>query len=136
MLRQIPEIQFQRSSAIYETEPVSSIPQGNYLNAVWEIKTTLQPSELLKKTLAVEAILGRERRIPDSPRTIDIDILFYGDKIYQVPGLTIPHPKLHERFFVLRPLMDLCPDRVHPRLEKTINALWESCKDLHEVNRS
>ena len=125
LLEKILAIKILRSSPIYETEPVGGPPQGKYLNAVWEIETTLVPQALLEKLLAVEAELGRVRREANAPRTLDLDILFYGDQIIDWPGLTIPHPRLHDRTFVLEPLADIAPDVVHPKLMKTVRVLLE-----------
>lgn len=118
-------IQFLEASSLYETDPVGGPPQGKYLNAVWKIETDLKPQALLKLLLQIEADLGRVRTEKNAPRPIDLDILFYGDTIVAEPGLRIPHPRLHEREFVLQPLMDLAPDVVHPELKKTIRELYE-----------
>ena len=125
MLSKLKGVRFLRSSEIYETEPVggSGVPQGKYLNAVWEIETSLAPQELLKELLEIEKKLDRVRAELHAPRTIDLDILFYQDRIIEEPGLCVPHPRLHEREFVLKPLMDLCPDFTHPKLKKKIRDL-------------
>ena len=114
-------------SPVYETEPVGGPPQGKYLNAVWEIETDLGAEELLKVLLQIESELGRKRRLRNEPRPIDLDILFYGSEVIRRPGLVIPHPRLHEREFVLRPLADLAPAFVHPELRKTVRRLLEEC---------
>jgi 2-amino-4-hydroxy-6-hydroxymethyldihydropteridine diphosphokinase len=101
-----------RSSRVYETEPVGGPPQPDYLNAVIEVRTTLGPRVLLEACLAVEAELGRERRERWGPRIIDVDVLTYGDVEVHQPGLDIPHPRMHERGFVLAPLLELEPDPV------------------------
>ncbi len=120
-----------KSSVVYETDPVGGPSQGKYLNAVWEIETQLSPRELLDELLSIEKEMGRERSVPNAPRTIDLDILFYGDKIIEEPGLTVPHPRLHERAFVLKPMMNVAPDWKHPKINKTIRELWEN---LNEAN--
>ncbi len=121
-------IRFSRASKIYETDPVGGPEQGKYLNAVWEIETTLSPQKLLAELLDIEKKLGRVRVELNGPRTIDLDILFYGDQVVAEPGLHIPHPRLHTRSFVLQPLMDLCPDLKHPQLKKTIRELFRDEK--------
>ena len=123
---QIKGVCFLRASKIYETEPVGGPPQGKYLNAVWEIETDLAAEVLLKELLKIENEMGRVRTVKNSPRPIDLDILFYGHEIIKKPGLEIPHPRLHERWFVLKPLADLAPDFVHPVMRKTIKELLNS----------
>ena len=116
---------FLRSSKVYETDPVGGPPQEKYLNAVWKIETAIPAAELLQKLLAIENEMGRVRREKNGPRPIDLDILFYGSEIIRELGLQAPHPRLHEREFVLKPLCDLAPDFVHPVLGKTIAVLYE-----------
>jgi 2-amino-4-hydroxy-6-hydroxymethyldihydropteridine diphosphokinase len=96
-----------RVSSIYETEAVSDIPQNRYLNGVIEISTGLSAEELLKVLLAIEASLGRTRTAKNAPRTIDLDILYYGDDRINAPGLVVPHPRIKEREFVLKGLKEL-----------------------------
>jgi 2-amino-4-hydroxy-6-hydroxymethyldihydropteridine diphosphokinase len=116
-------IRFIRSSQVRETDPVGGPAQGKYLNAVWQIETGLGLQELLKQLMEIERRLGRVRTEKNGPRTMDLDILFYGQEIIDQPGLTVPHPRLHERMFVLEPLFELAPDLVHPILKKTIKQL-------------
>jgi 2-amino-4-hydroxy-6-hydroxymethyldihydropteridine diphosphokinase len=119
-LAQTPGVEVVLRSSPYETAPVGGPPgQGPYLNAVIAIRTTLTPEALLAHLLAVEATLGRVRTVRDGPRTIDLDLLLFGDVILDTPNLTIPHPRLHERLFVLEPLAEIAPGMVHPRLGKT-----------------
>ena len=99
-----------RSSRVYETDPVGGPPQPDYLNAVIEVATDLEPSSLLRICLEVEVELGRERNERWGPRTIDIDLLTYGDRTISEPGLEVPHPRMHERAFVLVPLLELDAD--------------------------
>jgi 2-amino-4-hydroxy-6-hydroxymethyldihydropteridine diphosphokinase len=96
-------------SEIRETEPVGPVSQGPFLNGAVRIETDLGPRELLERLLAVEQRLGRVRRERFGPRTIDLDLLLYGDEAVDEPGLTVPHPRLHERRFALEPLSDLAP---------------------------
>ena len=106
-LRRNKEISFKRISSIYETDPVSNIPQGKFLNGVLEIDTTLTPQALLKELSGIEARLGRIRTVKDAPREIDLDILYYGDEVVKQDDLVIPHPRLGEREFVLKGLREL-----------------------------
>ncbi len=99
-----------RSSRVYETEPIGGPEQPDYLNAVIEIATQLEPNDLLRVCLQVEAELGRERGERWGPRIIDVDLLAYGDRQIDEPDLTIPHPRMHERAFVLVPLLELDED--------------------------
>jgi 2-amino-4-hydroxy-6-hydroxymethyldihydropteridine diphosphokinase len=109
---------------VIETEPVSGIPQGPYLNTVVELETTLSPRELLRVLQLVERDLGRRPSIQRwGPRPIDLDLLLYGDRIIQEPDLQVPHPRMHERRFVLEPLAQLAPDLIHPLLGAPIETL-------------
>ena len=112
-----------KASSVYETDPVGGPLQGKYLNAVWEIKTSFLPVELLNELLRLEKRMGRRRTVPNAPRIIDLDILFYGDEVIQRKGLQIPHPRLHERGFVLKPLAEIAPNFMHPVLKKTVRVL-------------
>jgi len=96
-------------SEIRETDPVGPVEQGPFLNGAVRIETDLAPRKLLERLLAVEERLGRVRRERWGPRTIDLDLLLYGDDVVEEPGLTVPHPRLHERRFALEPLSDLAP---------------------------
>ena len=126
----IPGIRSVQSSEVYETDPVGGPAQGKYLNAVWKAETDLEPGPLLQALLQVESGLGRVRAEKNGPRIIDLDLLFYGSQVLNQPGLTVPHPRLHEREFVLKPLMDLAPDFVHPVLKKTISVILSETKNL------
>ena len=128
LIRKISKIFGFRVSPVYETDPVGGPKQRKYLNAVVEFETDLSPQELLTKLLEIETQLGRKRSVKNAPRTIDLDLLFYGDQIIHEPGLTVPHPRLHERWFVLKPLSDLAPEWVHPTMKKTVKELLAGCK--------
>ncbi len=110
MLKRLKNVRFVRSSPVYETDPVSKIPQAKFLNCVFELETGLSARGLLHRLKAIEDALGRVRGVKDSPRTIDLDILIYGDAIINDSDLVVPHPRMHEREFVLRPLSDLAPE--------------------------
>lgn len=106
-IKKTKDIGIKRVSTIYETEPVSDIPQGKFLNGVLEIETDLEPSLLLKELNSIEERLGRRRTVKDAARTIDLDILYYGDKKIEDKDLIIPHPRIKEREFVLKGLREL-----------------------------
>jgi len=103
----IRDVRLIRASTIYETDPVSDVPQGKFLNGVLEIEAVLDPRSLLKELNKVESLLGRKRDVKNSPRTIDLDILYYGNERIKENGLEIPHPRIHEREFVLKGLREL-----------------------------
>lgn len=113
-LRAVPGISVLRASGVYENEPVGPPGQGPYLNAALEVETTLPAVELLHALLRVEGIAGRRRATRWGPRTLDLDLLLYGDLQLRSRELTVPHPGLPSRRFVLEPLAELCPDRVVP----------------------
>jgi 2-amino-4-hydroxy-6-hydroxymethyldihydropteridine diphosphokinase len=118
-----PDVQVIAQSPIYQTEPWGYIEQPLFLNQVIEAESSFSPHDLLKYLKMKEVELGRKPTIRYGPRVIDIDILFYNTLIFHSPELTIPHPKLHERAFVLVPLADIAPDFVHPVYQKTIREL-------------
>ena len=120
-LEKIGEITAQ--SQEYETDAVGYVSQPLFLNQMVKVQTKLPPRNLLQEILTIESSLGRTRSFPFAPRTIDIDIILYEDWIVDEPGLTIPHPRMHERRFVLAPLGELEPKLIHPRMEKSISAL-------------
>ncbi len=124
-----------RASSLYCTEPVGFAEQDDFVNAVVELETSLSPKALLDQCLAIEKELGRVRTIHWGPRTIDVDILFYGDVIIDAPELIIPHPQLHTRRFVLAPLCELAPQAVHPKLRKTAAELLLDLPDHQRVTR-
>lgn len=124
-----------RSSTLYETEPWGNKDQGWFLNAVIEVKTKLEPQDLLKLCLDVESHIGRDRSNQEhwGARTIDIDILLYGDRIVEEENLLIPHKYLHERAFALVPLLELIPEFVHPKYKKTLIELHEALECPEDI---
>ena len=124
-----------RLSSIYETEPVETLPQAAFLNMVAEVRShTLPPPEqIMAQLLRVEYALGRTREVAKGPRTIDLDLLLYGDETRSTEYLALPHPRLHLRRFVLTPLAELAPGLVHPTLQRTIGELLENLDDRSEV---
>ncbi|MEJ7900254.1 MAG: 2-amino-4-hydroxy-6-hydroxymethyldihydropteridine diphosphokinase [Thermomicrobiales bacterium] len=111
------------NSSIYETDPVGFVDQPQFLNAVVRLHTNLQPAYLLANLIRIEVELGRVRTFPNAPRTIDLDLLLVGDMVINTAELTVPHPKLHERSFVLLPLAEIAPEVLHPVLDVSIGDL-------------
>jgi len=124
-----------RRSSLWLTEPVGGPPQGSFLNAAAGGETALSPDELLEACLATEREMGRVRTVRNGPRTIDVDILLFGDERRGGPGLEIPHPRLAERRFVLAPLAEIAAEVLHPVLRVTVAELLARCKDSSAVRR-
>lgn len=126
------------ASSYYETEPWGFECEENFLNRIVVFETELCPEVFLQTALDIEKRLGRTRSA-DGPRytsrPIDIDILFYGTEVIDTPALTVPHPRLAERNFVLTPLCEILPDFIHPVLHKNIQILREECPDQSEVHK-
>ena len=122
-------------SSLYETEPVDVTDQPWFLNCVVVLETDSAPRDLLQRALAAEKQLGRPRTRDKGPRTIDIDILFYGDRVVDEPGLKIPHPAMQQRRFVLEPLAEVAPDAVHPLLKKTAREMLAALPAGQAVHR-
>ncbi|CAN5356579.1 2-amino-4-hydroxy-6-hydroxymethyldihydropteridinediphosphokinase [soil metagenome] len=123
-------------SAIYETEPVGIESDTKFLNMVAEIHVTnISPTQMMARLLRIEYLLGRKDKSVKRPRTADLDILFFGDVQMDTPFLTLPHPRLHLRKFVLKPLSKIAPNFVHPVLEREIADILADCEDTSEVKR-
>lgn len=120
-----PRLRVKAVSPVYETKPIGLLDQPDYLNMVVQIETTFSPLELLAVTQQIERELHRTRDVRWGPRTLDIDILIYGEDVLKRPQLTIPHPRMHERAFVLLPLNDLAPDLIVPSSGRTVTQLVE-----------
>lgn len=124
-----------KRSSIYETAAWGKEDQPAFLNQVICLETGCTAPELLEKALKIEAGMGRIRQEKYAPRTIDIDILFFNNDTIALPGLTIPHPHIQNRRFVLQPMVELSPNKVHPVLKKTMKDLLEICPDKLEVKQ-
>jgi 2-amino-4-hydroxy-6-hydroxymethyldihydropteridine diphosphokinase len=122
-----PQMEVKAKSSVYETPPWGFEDQPKFLNQVVKAKTYLDPQPLLKHLKRLEVALGRQASFPNGPRLIDMDILFYDDLILNTSSLIIPHPRLHERGFVLLPLMELSPDLVHPLNKKSVREMVAGC---------
>jgi 2-amino-4-hydroxy-6-hydroxymethyldihydropteridine diphosphokinase len=130
-------LQVIRLSSIYETEPVETFAQPTFLNMVAELRgsTLPAPEQVMARLLRVEYALGRTRELPLGPRTIDLDLLLYKDELRSTQFLTLPHPRLHQRRFVLEPLAELCPSLAHPILHQTVSELLLARQDNSAVRR-
>ena len=122
-------------SSWYETAPWGKTDQADFLNQVLLIETKWNPRELLKAIFLIEEKGGRIRTVKNAPRTIDIDILFYDQLVIEKPGLSIPHPRIADRRFVLEPLNEIAPEFEHPVLRKTIHQLLLECTDELAVKK-
>ena len=134
----LPNSRLVEISAYYETEPVD--PDGTlgstwFYNGAVKLETNLSPRSLLEICQETERALGRDENDRNGPRSIDFDILFYGDRIIDEPGMKIPHPRMHLRRFVLDPLVEIAPDWVHPLLKKTVKELREDLRDQSQVRK-
>lgn len=126
-----PQMDVKKKSPVYETPPWGYADQSAFLNQVVMVETYLEPEDLLGHLKRLETVLGREPSFQNGPRLIDLDILFYDDIIVDSPPLVIPHPRLHQRAFVLVPLNDIAPDLVHPLFAKSIS---EMLLDIDRLN--
>lgn len=127
------EIQITQASKIYETEPWGLIDQPWFLNQCIEISTSLNPQQLLETINQIEADLGRIRHQKWAERTIDIDILYYQDQIIQTDTLTIPHPEIKNRQFVLQPLAEIAPNFIDPLDKQSVQQLQSICPDTSKI---
>lgn len=130
----LPGTESLRVSSYHETAPVGGpAGQGPFLNAAAELVTTLSPRELLLELMRIERIAGRDRLNEAErwgPRTLDVDLLLYDARLIDQPGLMVPHPRMHERRFVLAPLCEIAPDATHPYLHKTVREMLETLEEV------
>ena len=116
-------------SSFYQTEPIGEVQQDWFVNSAIKIKTNLSPTHLLSALLNIESAMGRTREEKWGPRLIDLDLLFYGNLILEKKGLTLPHPEIQKRKFVLIPMSEIAESLVHPTLKKTIKTLLQESSD-------
>lgn len=126
-LGDLPRTRLLAASSLYRTAPVGVGEQPDFINAVAEIETALGARELLDELITAEARFGRERPFPGAPRTLDLDLLLYGEQVIAEPGLIVPHPRMHERAFVLLPLAEIAPDISIPN-QGALRTLLAACR--------
>ncbi|MGH8764255.1 MAG: 2-amino-4-hydroxy-6-hydroxymethyldihydropteridine diphosphokinase [Burkholderiales bacterium] len=124
-LRHIPDSQLVANSSFYRSAPIGYVDQPDFLNAVAALETALEPEALLDSLQDIENRHGRTRSFQGAPRTLDLDLLLYGDRTLASPRLTLPHPRMHERAFVLKPLVELAPEAAIPGKGKARNLLQD-----------
>ena len=129
-------ISVKKISSVYKTDPVGYETQGEFLNGVAAIQTSLSPLSLLHTLKHIETAIGRQHRIRWGPREIDLDLLIYGELRLQTEQLVVPHPEMHLRRFVLTPLAEIAPNLMHPVFQETIQTLLERLKDDKSVSES
>lgn len=122
-------------SSLYETDPIGFVDQPAFVNAAVCLETHLSPVDLVANLLDIERELGRVRTFPNAPRTVDLDLLLMGDAVIRASDVMVPHPRLHERSFVLVPLADIAPNVVHPTLDASVSDLLKRLGPIIGVNR-
>jgi 2-amino-4-hydroxy-6-hydroxymethyldihydropteridine diphosphokinase len=127
-LKALPGVRVSAASSLYRSAPLGYLDQPDFINAVAKLDTDLAPEALLENLQAIEKRHGRERAFPNAPRSLDLDLLLYGDGIIATPRLTVPHPRMHERAFVLKPLAEIAPQAAIPGKGK-VDTLLASCRD-------
>lgn len=127
-LGQLPQTRLLKRSSLYRSAPVGYLDQPDFINAVAQVETALPPKALLEALLQLEREFGRTREFQNAPRTLDLDVLLYGDLIHHEHGLTLPHPQMHRRAFVLQPLLEIAPDCVIPGIGSAALAM-QACTE-------
>jgi 2-amino-4-hydroxy-6-hydroxymethyldihydropteridine diphosphokinase len=122
-LADMPQTKLLQHSSLYLTPPVGYDNQPDFINAVAKLETTLKPTQLLESILDIESSFGRERPFPNAPRVLDLDLLLYDELVMHTPSLTIPHPRMHVRSFVMLPLAEIAPDLLIPKLGNVVELL-------------
>jgi len=122
-LDELPQTRLLKTSSLYRSAPVGYLDQPDFINAVAQLETELSPRALLDALLALELVCGRTREFKDAPRTLDLDVLMYDDLVHHEHGLTVPHPQMHLRAFVLLPLLEIAPDCVIPGVGAASDAM-------------
>jgi 2-amino-4-hydroxy-6-hydroxymethyldihydropteridine diphosphokinase len=135
ILSRIKGIELKTISSFYKTEPVGIENQNYFINAVVEIKTDLSPKNLLQALQDIEVDMGRKRRVKSGPRIIDLDLLFYGQNVFNQKELIIPHPEIHKRRFVLEPLYEIASYFIHPSFGVSIRGLKDRLNDNKVVEK-
>lgn len=133
VLATLPDSQLIGASSLYASAPMGYADQPDFINAAVALETALEPRALLGALQAIEARFGRTRTFPNAPRTLDLDILLYGDRVLDEPGLKLPHPRLHERAFALAPVIELDPDCVIPHRGRAAD--WLACAADQPIKR-
>lgn len=134
-IKAIDEISNFKLSPFYKTKPVGYADQNDFVNTACSFETTLEPLDLLHKMQSLEQKYKRVRLFKNGPRTLDIDLIIYGDQVINTPELTVPHPRMHERAFVLAPLMDIEPELIVKTYDTSVHSLYEQLddKEKHDV---
>jgi dihydroneopterin aldolase / 2-amino-4-hydroxy-6-hydroxymethyldihydropteridine diphosphokinase len=132
----IKDIKIISKSSFYQTEPIGGVQQGWFINAAIEIKTDLSPENLLSVLLNLELVMGRIRQEKWGPRLIDLDLLLYSNLVLEKKGLTLPHPEIQNRKFVLIPMSEIAGNVIHPTLKKTIKTLLQESSDVTIVKKT